>query len=93
MWRWSEFCDTNGELLTFTGNASSTRGDVMLLHGFPEWSDMYMPIMQQLKDIGYRSVACNQRGYSPLASPDGQSITHDSIARFRGFRMAPTSVI
>ena len=42
---------------------------VMLLHGFPEWSDMYMPLMRELASAGFRSVACNQRGYSPGASP------------------------
>jgi hypothetical protein len=30
---------------------------------------MYMPLMRVLGDSGIRSVACNQRGYSPLARP------------------------
>jgi len=45
----------------------------MMLHGFPEWSDMYMPLMRLLASHGYHSVACNQRGYSPRASPDDES--------------------
>jgi hypothetical protein len=80
----------------------SGRGkNVMMLHGFPEWSDMcdamrlataykgaglgsglrsglqsvcrYMPLMRLLASHGYHSVACNQRGYSPRASPDDES--------------------
>jgi len=43
---------------------------VMLLHGFPEWSSMWMPLMRGLAAKNYRSVACNQRGYSPGARPD-----------------------
>jgi len=52
-------------------SASSLNGKVMLLHGFPEWSEMYMPLMRLLGAAGYDTVACNQRGYSPGASPDG----------------------
>ena len=46
---------------------------VMLLHGFPEWSIMYAPLMRTLASHGYRTMACNQRGYSPAARP-----THES---------------
>jgi pimeloyl-ACP methyl ester carboxylesterase len=48
---------------------------VMLLHGFPEWSGMYLPLMIQLAQEGYRSLACNQRGYSPRASPPNETGT------------------
>lgn len=44
-------------------------GDVMLLHGFPERMSMYDELMRQLAAKGFRSVACDQRGYSPGASP------------------------
>lgn len=46
-------------------------GDVLLLHGFPERASMYDELMRQLASKGFRSVACDQRGYSPGASPDG----------------------
>lgn len=49
------------------GEASA--GNVMLLHGFPEWSSMFVPLMRRLADRGYQSVACNQRGYSSGARP------------------------
>lgn len=48
------------------------QGDVMMLHGFPEWSSMYDSLMEQLASKGYRSVACDQRGYSPGASPESE---------------------
>jgi len=43
---------------------------VFLLHGFPEWSHMYVPLMKFLGSKGLTSYACNQRGYSPTAAPD-----------------------
>jgi predicted alpha/beta-fold hydrolase len=43
-------------------DASSTRGDVLLLHGFPEWAGMFAPLMASLQSEGFRSVACNLRG-------------------------------
>jgi pimeloyl-ACP methyl ester carboxylesterase len=46
---------------------------VMMLHGFPEWSNMYLPLMTSLAKLGYTSLACNQRGYSPRASPSSVS--------------------
>ena len=47
----------------FAGDFSGGGGGgeaVMLLHGFPEWSSMYMPLMRQLADAGYHALACNQ---------------------------------
>ena len=49
----------------------ATNTTVMLLHGFPEWSVMYVNLMRTLSSHGYSSVACNQRGYSPGAAPAG----------------------
>ena len=55
----------------FMSNSEGHVGEpVFLLHGFPEWSGMYVPLMKFLADKGVRSsYACNQRGYSPDASP------------------------
>lgn len=44
---------------------------VLLLHGFPETSAMWAPIMDALVGKGYRCAAPDQRGYSPGARPDG----------------------
>jgi len=42
---------------------------VILLHGFPETSHMWVDLLPQLSNQGYRVVAPNQRGYSPGARP------------------------
>lgn len=46
-----------------------TRGNVILLHGFPESSAMWVPIIPVLAGAGYQVVAFDQRGYSPGARP------------------------
>jgi pimeloyl-ACP methyl ester carboxylesterase len=42
---------------------------VLLLHGFPETSHMWEPLMGELADKGYHCLAPDQRGYSPGARP------------------------
>jgi pimeloyl-ACP methyl ester carboxylesterase len=42
---------------------------VILLHGFPETSIMWEPLLDKLSDAGFRVVAFDQRGYSPGARP------------------------
>lgn len=42
---------------------------VILLHGWPETSHMWLPLMQSLADQGYRCLAPDQRGFSPGARP------------------------
>jgi len=69
------------------------KGNVMLLHGFPSRSSMYIPLMSELARVGYHSVACDQRGYSPGASPETEAdynynlLRHDifSVANALGF--------
>ncbi len=48
----------------------NNRGNVILLHGFPESSAMYAPMMPKLASAGFRVVAFDQRGYSPGARPE-----------------------
>lgn len=43
---------------------------VLLLHGFPETSAMWSPLLDALAAAGHRAVAFDQRGYSPLARPE-----------------------
>lgn len=45
---------------------------VLLLHGFPNNADYWLPLTDHWADAGapLRTVACNLRGYSPGASPD-----------------------
>lgn len=57
--------------LTFEALASGTDGEpVILLHGMPETSAMWIPAMDLLAHQGYRCLAFDQRGYSPGARPD-----------------------
>ena len=44
---------------------------VILLHGFPESSYIWEPLLSKLADKGYRAIAPNQRGYSDGARPEG----------------------
>ncbi len=46
---------------------------VILLHGFPETSIMWEPLLERLSKEGFRAVAFDQRGYSPGARPFSQN--------------------
>ena len=61
--------------------ASGTGEAVILLHGFPETSHMWLPAMESLAARGYRCLAPDQRGYSPGARPEGADhYTYAAIA-------------
>lgn len=45
---------------------------VILLHGFPETSYMWRPLMTDLASAGYHCLAPNMRGYSKNACPKGK---------------------
>jgi pimeloyl-ACP methyl ester carboxylesterase len=45
---------------------------VVLLHGFPQLNTMWAPVAAGLHAAGYRTLAPNQRGYSPGARPKGR---------------------
>ena len=44
---------------------------VILLHGFPETSHMWLPLIEALAASGYTAVAPDLRGYSAGARPEG----------------------
>lgn len=52
---------------------------VLLLHGFPETSHMWIGLMTSLAENGYRCAAPNMRGYSPGARPEGAEHYHYEI--------------
>jgi pimeloyl-ACP methyl ester carboxylesterase len=56
-----------------TAGFGGRRGNVILLHGFPESSAMYLPMIPVLAKAGYQVVAFDQRGYSPGARPEGSA--------------------
>lgn len=45
---------------------------LLLLHGFPETSAMWVPLMKRISELGYFCVAPNLRGYSSGARPRGK---------------------
>ena len=49
---------------------------VILLHGFPVTSAMWLPIIDYLVTAGFRVVAPDQRGYSPGARPSALHAYH-----------------
>lgn len=52
-----------------SGKKENAKGVIILLHGFPESSDMWRPAMRDLTEAGYYCLAPDQRGYSPKARP------------------------
>ncbi len=56
--------------MTFRCRQAGRTGEpVVLLHGFPETSHMWVELMGALSEAGYRCLAPDQRGYSPGARP------------------------
>lgn len=51
---------------------ASPSGTVVLLHGFPQTSAIWSDVSAILNAGGLRTVAFDQRGYSPGARPDGR---------------------
>lgn len=59
---------------------------VLLLHGFPQGADSWDSVAPALNHAGYRTIAPDQRGYSPGARPTGRAsyrladLTSDALA-------------
>jgi pimeloyl-ACP methyl ester carboxylesterase len=45
---------------------------VLLLHGFPQRGESWHAVATRLAERGYRTLAPDQRGYSPQARPNGR---------------------
>jgi len=52
------------------GGLGGTRGNIIALHGFPESSAMWLPLIDSAAQAGFQIVAFDQRGYSPGARPE-----------------------
>lgn len=61
-------------ILTFdvTESGPADGEPVLLLHGFPQHRDCWDQLVPVLNAAGYRTVAFDQRGYSPRARPRGR---------------------
>jgi pimeloyl-ACP methyl ester carboxylesterase len=79
LWRWPSMADEESlgrNTLTVNGysfdslSAGSKAGELVLfLHGFPQFADAWLEIMQPVSKAGFHAVAVDQRGYSPGARP------------------------
>eukprot|EP00404_Azadinium_spinosum_P044915 CAMPEP_0180825202 /NCGR_PEP_ID=MMETSP1038_2-20121128/72839_1 /TAXON_ID=632150 /ORGANISM="Azadinium spinosum, Strain 3D9" /LENGTH=244 /DNA_ID=CAMNT_0022867637 /DNA_START=121 /DNA_END=852 /DNA_ORIENTATION=+ len=85
---WNQQVHANNLTFDCMVSALGSAGNVMLLHGFPEHKEMWIPIMRKLQDRGYRTVACDQRGYSPGAAPEDPKEYHYDILRSDVFAVA-----
>lgn len=61
--------EVNGLTFKCRVAGDSSGEPVILLHGFPETSHMWIPLMERLSENGFYCVAPDQRGYSPDARP------------------------
>lgn len=59
----------NLEFLVRVAGMQNEGPAVILLHGFPESSIMWLPLLDSAAANGYRVIAFDQRGYSPNARP------------------------
>jgi len=57
------------EFFARTAGMDNSGQGIILLHGFPESSMMWQPVMNQFADRNFRVIAFDQRGYSPTARP------------------------
>jgi pimeloyl-ACP methyl ester carboxylesterase len=62
-----------GDLVFDVTEAGPSDGEpVLLLHGFPQHASSWEALVPLLTEQGYRTLAMNQRGYSPEATPRGR---------------------
>ena len=55
------------------GGPTDADETVLLLHGFPQTSASWAPVAERLHAAGLRTLAPDQRGYSPGARPRGRA--------------------
>lgn len=76
----------NGFEFTYLAAGPPDGEAVILLHGFPQFADVWTSLLGELGSRGFRAVALNQRGYSAQARPleikayDVAELTSDVIA-------------
>lgn len=74
-------------------------GPVLLLHGFPQTSRSFDAVAERLADSGCRTIAPDQRGYSPGARPDGvdaygmRPIVADTVGMLDALGLAAVDVV
>jgi len=70
-----------GDLVFDVRIAGNGGEPVILLHGFPETSHMWVPLLDALAAAGYQAAAADQRGYSSGARPeDAEHYSYPTMA-------------
>ncbi len=64
--------ERDGLRFDVTERGPSTGPVVLLLHGFPQTAASWEPVAERLAAAGYRTLAPDQRGYTPAARPRGR---------------------
>ena len=67
----------NGYAFDALSTGSESGELVLFLHGFPQFADAWLEIMQPISHAGFHAVAVDQRGYSPGARPP--AIAHYAV--------------
>lgn len=72
---------------------------IVLLHGFPQTASSWSAVTAILNEAGYRTVAPDQRGYSPGARPRGRfayrpsALVGDVLALIDGLGTGPVHLV
>jgi pimeloyl-ACP methyl ester carboxylesterase len=72
---------------------------VVLLHGFPQTASSWDAVSAELHARGYRTIAPDQRGYSPGARPRGRSayrgskLVADTVALISSLQAGPVHLV
>lgn len=72
---------------------------VVLLHGFPQTSSSWQQVASRLNEAGYRTLAPDQRGYSPQAAPTGRhsyrisELSDDVVALIEQAGLGPVHLV
>lgn len=89
----------DGFTFDVTASGDPNKGTIVLLHGFPQTADSWRKVTPILNANGYRTIAPDQRGYSPGARPSGRlayRTTHlvdDAAALVRQLGIGPVHVV
>ena len=85
--------------VTDSGEGTGPNGTVVLLHGFPQTSKSWSQVIPLLNARGYRTVAPDQRGYSPGARPKGRyayrtsEMVDDAAALIEALDVGPVHLV
>lgn len=72
---------------------------IVLLHGFPQTSASWDCVVPHLTEAGFRTIAPDQRGYSPGARPEGveayrsEKLVGDVLGLLQAYRLSSAHIV